>query len=67
MGFFNRRLIDESMWTSFPNLKRWVDEVHGRPAVSKAEKSEKNSASANLLGGKKKLEENYCLIKQMKK
>ena len=65
-AFLIGRLIDESMWTSFPNLKRWVDEVHGRPAVLKGEKSE-NSASANLLRRKKKLEENYCLIKQMKK
>lgn len=29
------RLIDESVWESFPNLKRWVDELHARPAVEK--------------------------------
>ncbi|HAJ45946.1 MAG TPA: hypothetical protein DCL54_05130, partial [Alphaproteobacteria bacterium] len=27
------RLIDESLWTKFPHLKRWVDEVGARPAV----------------------------------
>ncbi len=29
------RLIDEAVWESFPNLKRWVDEVRARPAVDK--------------------------------
>ncbi len=29
------RLIDEGVWDGFPNLKRWVDELHARPAVDK--------------------------------
>jgi len=29
------RLIDESVWETFPSLKRWVDEVGERPAVDK--------------------------------
>ena len=29
------RLIDENMWDTFPNLKRWVDEVGAREAVQK--------------------------------
>jgi GST-like protein len=29
------RLIDEALWTKFPSLKRWADEVGARPAVQK--------------------------------
>lgn len=29
------RLIDESVWTDFPALKRWVDQVAARPAVER--------------------------------
>ena len=27
------RMIDETMWETFPHLKRWVDTVRERPAV----------------------------------
>jgi GST-like protein len=29
------RLIEENVWTTFPNLERWVDELADRPAVQK--------------------------------
>lgn len=32
-AFLIGRLLDESMWETFPHLKRWVDEVGERPAV----------------------------------
>jgi len=35
------RLIDESLWTKFPALKRWVDELHARPAVERGQKAGK--------------------------
>ena len=32
-AFLIGRMIDESAWETFPNLKRWVDLVRSRPAV----------------------------------
>ena len=29
------RLNDDAVWETFPNLKRWVDEVRSRPAVQR--------------------------------
>jgi GST-like protein len=34
-AFLLGRLIDEEIWQSFPNVKRWVDEVGERPAVQR--------------------------------
>ena len=34
-AFLLDRLIDPDIWTGFPHLKRWVDEVGARPAVVK--------------------------------
>jgi GST-like protein len=33
------RLIDEAVWATFPDLKRWVDQVGARPAVQKGRKA----------------------------
>jgi GST-like protein len=32
-AFLIGRIIDESVWDNFPNLKRWIDEIGDRPAV----------------------------------
>lgn len=37
-AFLIGRLVDESVWEKFPHLKRWVDELHERPAVLKGRK-----------------------------
>jgi GST-like protein len=34
-AFLVGRMIDEGVWTTFPHLKRWVDDVGARPAVDK--------------------------------
>ncbi len=45
------RLLGEQAWSTFPNLKRWVDEVGARPAV------EKGSQVGRELGQRKLTEE----------
>lgn len=42
------RLIDEAVWETFPNLKRWVDEVAERPAVDKGWQVGKELARRDL-------------------
>lgn len=45
------RLNDEAIWTTFPHLKRWVDDVGARPAVQKGRNLHKE------WGDKKRTEE----------
>ncbi len=49
-AFLIGRVIDESVWDDFPNLKRWVYELRGRPALERGYR-----AGQDL--GKKKLTE----------
>jgi len=42
------RLIDEGIWETFPNLKRWVDEVGARPAVDKGFRVERELGQREL-------------------
>jgi GST-like protein len=42
------RLIDENIWTGFPNLKRWVDEIAARPAVKKGRELHKEWGERQL-------------------
>jgi GST-like protein len=42
------RLIDESVWETFPSLKRWVDEVRERPAVEKGYRVERELGKREL-------------------
>jgi GSH-dependent disulfide-bond oxidoreductase len=41
-------LIDEDVWTAFPSLKRWVDEVGARPAVERGRKHHKEWGERQL-------------------
>ncbi len=42
------RLIDEQVWTKYPHLKRWVDEVGARPAVQKGRNVEREWSERQL-------------------
>ncbi len=42
------KLIDEEVWTKFPHLKRWVDEVGARPAVQKGRDVRRDLAERKL-------------------
>jgi GSH-dependent disulfide-bond oxidoreductase len=42
------RLIDEEVWTSFANLKRWVDDVAARPAVVRGREHHKEWGERQL-------------------
>jgi GST-like protein len=42
------RLIDEQVWSKFPALKRWVDEVGERPAVQKGRNLHKEWSERKL-------------------
>ncbi len=42
------RLIDENVWTSYANVKRWVDEVAARPAVARGRAHEKEWGERTL-------------------
>ena len=42
------RLIDENVWTNFPNVKRWVDEVAARPAVDRGRQHRKEWGERQL-------------------
>lgn len=53
-AFLIGRLIDESMWEEFPNLKRWVDEVGERPAVDKGRRVGRDLAERELTEAEEK-------------
>ena len=37
-AFLLGRMIDDDAWETFPNVKRWVDEVGQRPAIDAGRK-----------------------------
>ncbi|MFT5389857.1 MAG: GST-like protein [Gammaproteobacteria bacterium] len=34
-AMLTKRMLDENAWGTFPNVKRWVDQLRGRPALEK--------------------------------
>jgi GSH-dependent disulfide-bond oxidoreductase len=42
------RLIDENVWTQYPNVKRWVDEIGERPGVQKGRQLHKEWGERQL-------------------
>src|SRR4029078_543207 len=44
------RLIDEQAWTTFPHLKRWVEEVGARAAVQRGRSHHKEWGDRELTG-----------------
>jgi GST-like protein len=54
-AFLLGRLIDENVWDSFPNVKRWVDEVGERPAVQRGKDVGKKLTEQKLTEEQEKL------------
>ncbi len=48
------RMMDESVWESFPHLKRWVDEVGARPGVDKGWQVERELGRRELTEAEEK-------------
>jgi len=48
------RLIDEAVWETFPDLKRWVDQVGARPAVQKGRKAGEDLGKRELTEAEQK-------------
>ena len=38
-AFLAARLLDDSVWETFPHVRRWVNQVAERPAVQKGRKA----------------------------
>ncbi len=47
-AFLLRRVVDDEAWEKFPNVKRWVYQVGGRPAVDKGRRVGQELGSRKL-------------------